>query len=582
MTMYQKPISVFLSYAQQDEQLLRELETHLSLLKQQGLISTWDARQIVPGTNRAEVIDEQFEQASIILLLVSADFLASNYCYQIEMKRALVRHEAGQASVIPIIVRSCDWRSAPFAHLQGLPTDAQPITSWLNKDEAWTNVAQSIRKAIANSTQSLPLVESSFERQPNFTTTFPIIWNVPYRHIDYFTGREQVLQRIREAFKTAGTTSPIVALGGPGGMGKTQTAAEYAYLYYADYKYVLWIKAESHATLTADFAAAADLLQLAEHNGRNVVRLMMEWLRTHSQWLLIFDNADDLAIVSDVLPKVGKGHILMTTRAAALRSLAKPILLEKLSAEAGAVFLLRRADIIDTTDSHEATTEEKYTVAQTISELLGGLPLALDQAGAYIEDTACNLPHYLKLYQTRSDEIRRMRFGPVPDYPEAVATTWTFSRTLVQENNPAAADLLRLCAFLYPEAIPEVIFTEGAAELGPLLAPFADDTMKLDLAIGGLRKYSLIARNPETETLSMHRLLQDVQRAELNQKEQRIWAERAVRAVYKTIKRPSPFPLHHAQHLRVQAQACVMLVKQWKMRFSEAALLEEWVEKQSW
>src|SRR5713226_5126476 len=93
----QNSIKVFLSYAHEDEPLLRKLETHLSLLKRQGLISTWYDRQIVPGTNWAATIDEQLEQASIILLLVSADFLASDYCYGVEMQRALQRHQAKQA-----------------------------------------------------------------------------------------------------------------------------------------------------------------------------------------------------------------------------------------------------------------------------------------------------------------------------------------------------------------------------------------------------------------------------------------------------------------------------------------------------
>src|SRR2546421_155493 len=108
MIMHQNPINVFLSYAPEDELLLQQLETHLSSLKQQAMISTWYDQQIVPGTNRAKVIDQQLEQASLILLLVSADFLASDSRYQVEMKRALERHEAGEARVIPIVIRPCD------------------------------------------------------------------------------------------------------------------------------------------------------------------------------------------------------------------------------------------------------------------------------------------------------------------------------------------------------------------------------------------------------------------------------------------------------------------------------------------
>ena len=127
---------------------LKKLVTHLSVLQRQGVISTWYDRQIVAGTNWARVIDQRLEQASIILLLVSADFLASDYCYEVEMKRALERHEAGQARVIPIAVRPADWKGAPFAHVQALPTGARAITTWKDKDEALVDVVTGLRRAI--------------------------------------------------------------------------------------------------------------------------------------------------------------------------------------------------------------------------------------------------------------------------------------------------------------------------------------------------------------------------------------------------------------------------------------------------
>src|SRR2546421_2715472 len=133
-------VEVFCSYAHEDEVWLRKLETHLSPLKHQGLISLWHDRLISPSTNWAQAIDSRLETASIILLLVSADFFASSYCYGIEMKRALERQEAGEAQVISIVVRSVDWKDAPFAHLQVLPTDAKPIATWSDVDTAFANV----------------------------------------------------------------------------------------------------------------------------------------------------------------------------------------------------------------------------------------------------------------------------------------------------------------------------------------------------------------------------------------------------------------------------------------------------------
>ncbi len=142
------PLPLFYVYAHEDEALRDELDKHLSLLQRQGLLSTWSDRQIVPGTDWSKEIDARLDSAALILLLISSDFLASDYCYGIEMQRALARHKHGDAHVIPIMLRSVDWQDAPFAHLQGLPRDMKPITSWPNQDEAFLNIAGGIRWTI--------------------------------------------------------------------------------------------------------------------------------------------------------------------------------------------------------------------------------------------------------------------------------------------------------------------------------------------------------------------------------------------------------------------------------------------------
>ncbi len=143
-----QPILLFYSYSHKDEALRDELAEALALLRRQGHISGWNDRAIVPGQEWSDQISEHLESARIILLLVSSSFLASDYCYGKEMERALEKHEAGEATVIPVIVRPCDWHEAPFAKLQGLPKDAKAVTSWGNKDEAWTDVAKGIRRAV--------------------------------------------------------------------------------------------------------------------------------------------------------------------------------------------------------------------------------------------------------------------------------------------------------------------------------------------------------------------------------------------------------------------------------------------------
>ena len=168
-----EPVRLFISYAHEDEPLRKQLQKHLSLLQRQGLVSTWQDQQIIAGTDWAQEIDKHLKSASIILLLISADFLASNYCYSMEMQCALDRDKAGQARVIPIIIRPVNWKGAPFAHLQALPTDAKAITTWNNRDEAWANVAAGIHRVIEE-LPPLPVNLSPAE--------LPSIWNIPYPH----------------------------------------------------------------------------------------------------------------------------------------------------------------------------------------------------------------------------------------------------------------------------------------------------------------------------------------------------------------------------------------------------------------
>jgi anti-anti-sigma factor len=141
-------INIFYSYSHDDLPLRNQLETHLANLKRQGLVDTWSDRMITPGNEWSGEIDNKLESSQLVLLLISPSFIASDYCYDVEMKRAINRHEAGEAKVIPIILRPVDWTAAPFSKLQALPTDAKPVTRWRNRDEAFVDVVNGIRRAI--------------------------------------------------------------------------------------------------------------------------------------------------------------------------------------------------------------------------------------------------------------------------------------------------------------------------------------------------------------------------------------------------------------------------------------------------
>lgn len=150
MKQKQTGITVFSSYAQADQAVRDQLAIHLSQLKRDELIKEWSDQQILAGSYRAQEINQAIRSAQIILLLISADFLASDSCYDVEMQQALERHKRGEACVIPLIVRPCDWESSPFAHLQWLPRNSKPVTSWHDQDEAFVAIVQDLRKVIAD------------------------------------------------------------------------------------------------------------------------------------------------------------------------------------------------------------------------------------------------------------------------------------------------------------------------------------------------------------------------------------------------------------------------------------------------
>ncbi|WP_448671156.1 toll/interleukin-1 receptor domain-containing protein [Pseudoxanthomonas mexicana] len=152
--------TVFFSYSHADEDLRDQLEKQLAMLKRQGVIETWHDRRIGAGQELAQVIDDHINTDDIILLLVSQDFISSDYCYNIEMKRALERHEAGKAIVIPVILRACEWTYAPFGKLMAAPTDGKPVTQWPDRDEAFLRVARAVRDAAGRlSGSEAPAVE---------------------------------------------------------------------------------------------------------------------------------------------------------------------------------------------------------------------------------------------------------------------------------------------------------------------------------------------------------------------------------------------------------------------------------------
>src|SRR5216684_589472 len=419
----QPPIEIFYSYSHEDEALRKELEKHLSSLHQQGFIAGWHDRMISAGTEWEQQIDSHLDTAQIILLLISASFIASKYCYSIEMKRALERHEAGEARVIPIILRPVYWRNMPFGKLQVLPTDGKPVDSshWHNHDEAFANIVEAVHKVIGELASKQAGRDANVKISPTSTTTQAAspkpsqpTWNVPFERNPFFTGREDILANLHQALNTGNPAALTQAISGLGGVGKTQTAIEYAYRHRDSYSYIFWVKSETREQLVSDFIALAELLNLPQKDAQDqsiIVNAVKQWLAANTGWLLILDNADDLAMAKDFLPPTGKGHVLLTTRAQVTGRLAQRVEIEKMELTEGTLFLLRRANIIPFDAPIEKASPADVAKAREIVQAVDGLPLALDQAAAYIDDTACGLSRYLERYQTQHAKLLKRRGG---------------------------------------------------------------------------------------------------------------------------------------------------------------------------
>lgn len=268
-------VKVFYSYSHKDEKLRDTLEDHLALLKRQKVISEWHDRGIGAGREWVGEINEHLKSADIILLLVSASFIASDYCYDVELKLAMERHEAGAAHVVPVILQPCDWTTASFGKLQALPKNARPVTKWRNRAEAFTDIANGIRRVAEELSENrreaaAPAAAVENARLPDASRHAasliprpPVVGFVARRDDQ---GRDIVALLKREL---APDKSGLIALWGVGGTGKTTLAAEVARPLRDDYKQRLaWVSALGRV----DFGLQMLLDEIATQLGRADIR----------------------------------------------------------------------------------------------------------------------------------------------------------------------------------------------------------------------------------------------------------------------------------------------------------------------
>ena len=343
----------------------------------------------------------------------------------------------------------------------------------------------------------------------------PAVWNVPHQRNRNFTGREGLLDDLRAALTSGRPAAVTQAISGLGGVGKSQLALEYAYRHASEYQVVWWIRSEEAAGLASDYAGLAVELGLKEA-GASDQRLVREavrrWLEQNDGWLLVFDNAPGQPEVESYLPRGTTGHVLVTSRNRVWRGAAS-LPVEVFDRSESVEFLLRR------------TGERDEKAAHALAGAVGDLPLAMEQAVTYIEETGRTISGYLALFRQREREL--LAEGQTStEYPHSVAATWGISFQKVEEASPPAADFLRLIAFLAPDDVPRVLVSEGAEHLPEPLRSAVSDPLAVDQALATLRRYSLV--EIADESISLHRLVQAVVRDRLAEDDRSRWAEAAV------------------------------------------------------
>jgi len=357
-------------------------------------------------------------------------------------------------------------------------------------------------------------------------TAQPITSNL-LRMTTCFTGRRTVLKQVRRQLKAKKHSAIGQVIGGLGGIGKTQTAIKYAHEYQQHYEVRWWINADTEASLLSDVTRLLQQ-QGVPHDPSDpalIALALQSWMETREQWLLIFDNADQPELLKPYLCDNPRGHLLITTRRDSLAGLGfpDPVRLEKLSPTESSRFLKNRAG----KKGKRFSATEQDALSELV-ELFDGLPLALEQAGAYIRTRKTTFEAYLTEYRrapiARLEASREETF----DAGKSVATTWLMNFKAVAEELPAAAELLKCLAFLAPNQIPRQLLSAGGVHLGEAIATsLAAGT--LDDLLYPLTRYSLIEN--DGNTISVHRMVQEVTRHALNEDARHTFTCRVVKAL---------------------------------------------------
>jgi tetratricopeptide (TPR) repeat protein len=516
----------FISYNSADGAWAEWIAWQLEEAGYTTVIQAWDIR---PGSNFVLRMLEGSVQAERTIAVLSDSYLGALFT-QPEWTAAFAQDPTGEkGTLLPVRVSECS--------LEGvLRTIVHIDLAGLDETQARETLLQGVHRG-----RGKPAKDPGFPgtppptvpQEPHFPGTLPQIWNVPYDRNRNFTGREELLSGLWQRFKSGEPGAEIQAITGLGGVGKTQVALEYSYRRGASYTFVWWVRAEEPATLMADYGSLAEARGFGERGWRINVDLVRQWLQRNPGWLLVFDNARGPSEVLVYLPQGGAGHVLITSRNQMWRGVAGLHEIKGLARVESVAFLQKR------------TGETDEASASKLAEALGDLPLALEQAGAYMEATKKDPRSYLKLYQSHRERLLQQR-DPSAKYPATVATTWELSFEELSRSSPPGAELINLCAFLAPDDIPRKLLSDSVQHLPGSLGDALADPLEFDQALAALRRYSFV--EVDGDSLSIHRLVQAVARDRMPENTRRAWAEAAVRVVEDAFPFGSADPKAWSEH----------------------------------
>jgi tetratricopeptide (TPR) repeat protein len=388
--------------------------------------------------------------------------------------------------------------------------------------------------------EGLPLAQAIYEEEKRAKIrrdlSEPIQWNLP-PYNPFFTGRAETLERLEVLLQEKGeiAISQPQAVYGLGGIGKTQLALQYTYLHRKEYEAIFWVESEGEQELQFNYSSIAQPLKLKEKDEKkiqSVIIAVRAWLATNQKWLLVFDGANNPEFIRPLIPRYNKGHIIITSRSNRFDypGVLQPIELTEMSEDEAVGFLLKRV-------RREEISESENEAARELACLLGYLPLALEQAGAFIAAKQILFQDYLLSYRRRQIRLFESSWPVTGDYPRSIAETWRMNLDEAIKEEETIEGILNISAFFSPDSIPLELISAGAEHLNSALLGDLKKEDNTPIIIHSylepLVRYSLIRLNPDARTFSMHPLVQEVYKNQLGENVSCEWVYIAIRILNK-------------------------------------------------